>query len=60
MARPKKEIIYFEGLPKSQNQLNFLKMLYGGKKTNEHILADAVALLYEKEKPNIEKMVQEV
>ncbi len=60
MARPKKEVYYFEGLPKSQNQLNFLKMLYGGKKTNENILADAVALLYEKEKPNIEKMVQEV
>lgn len=58
MGRPKKEVVYFENTQKARIQLDLLKVLFKGKKTSEEILADAVAMLYEKEKPNIVKMAE--
>jgi hypothetical protein len=59
MAKVKKEVIKLDELPKTKNQLKFLKLLSNGEKTSEQLVVDAVALLYEKELPNIEKMISD-
>ncbi len=59
MAKMKKEVIKLEELPKTQNQLKFLKLLCNGTKTSEQLIIEAVAMLYEKERPNIEKMISD-
>jgi hypothetical protein len=59
MAKVKKEVLKLDELPKTKNQLKFLKLLSNGEKTSEQLVVDAVALLYEKELPNIEKMISD-
>lgn len=59
MARPRVYEEYFENTPTAKKQLGILRALFD-EKTEEQILAEAISLLYTKEKPNIDKMIEDV
>lgn len=59
MARPRMYEDYFENNPTAKKQLGILRALFD-EKTEEQILAEAISLLYSKEKSSIDKMIEDV